>query len=167
MAADDRDDDPLHVDQDTAELLKAIRAISRALDRYRLAISNRTGLGGAEIAALAQLLFDETVSAGEIRDRTGLSRGSVTALLDRLDGRGYIVRDRPRHNRRVVMVAPTVEGRRTGSAIFRPIVPLLRDTADKPDVPDADVVRRSLTWVAQVLEAAAAELPDSPADRVD
>lgn len=157
-------EDVLPVDDDTGELLQAIRGMSRALDRYRWAIGNQMGLGGAEIAALAQLLFDDAVSAGEIRERTGLSRGSVTALLDRLDDRGFIIRGRPRHNRRVVMVASTLEGRRAGSAIFRPLVALLTEAADRPDAPAPDVVHRSLAWVADVLESAAADLPETPPD---
>lgn len=167
MGPKETDDDPLLVDDETGELLQGIRAVSRALDRYRWAIGNQMGLGGAEIAALALLLFDDAVSAGEIRERTGLSRGSVTALLDRLDERGYIIRGRPRHNRRVVMVAPTVEGRRAGAAIFRPMVPLLRAATEKPDVPDPAVLHRSLMLVAHILESAATELPDvadEPAD---
>jgi len=51
-----------------SELPPGTRAVSRALD-CRWSIGQRMGLGGAEIAALLQLLFDESVSAGGVRER--------------------------------------------------------------------------------------------------
>ena len=48
--------------------------------------------------------------AGEIAERTGLATASVTALVDRLEQRGFVRRVRDPKDRRRVIVEPVPEG---------------------------------------------------------
>lgn len=50
------------------------------------------------------------LTAGEIADRTGLATPSVTALVDRLERRGFVRRVRDPSDRRRVIVEPSAEG---------------------------------------------------------
>jgi DNA-binding MarR family transcriptional regulator len=53
-------------------------------------------------------ILNETgpITAGELAKITGLSSGSVTALLDRLEHEGYVKRERDQNDRRRVIIVP-------------------------------------------------------------
>ncbi|SIS09270.1 DNA-binding transcriptional regulator, MarR family [Peribacillus simplex] len=65
---------------------------------------SHTDLKSAEI-------LDETgsITAGELSKITGLSTGSVTALINRLERSGYVKRERDQLDGRRVMIAPIPE----------------------------------------------------------
>ncbi len=56
-------------------------------------------------------ILNETgpITAGELSKITGLSTGSVTALVDRLEKAGYVSRERDESDRRRVMIVPMPE----------------------------------------------------------
>lgn len=56
-------------------------------------------------------ILNETgpITAGELSKITGLSTGSVTALVDRLEKAGYVRRERDKSDRRRVMIVPIPE----------------------------------------------------------
>ena len=83
-------------------MLDALRAVGAGIDRYRQVAAARLGLGTAELTAISQLHHQEPLRAAQIGARTGLTPGSVTALLDRLESRGYVTRLRPDHDRRTL-----------------------------------------------------------------
>ncbi|MBV9594198.1 MAG: MarR family transcriptional regulator [Actinobacteria bacterium] len=57
--------------------------------------------------ALSYLRGERSLSAGELAARVGLSRSSMTSLLDRLEGGGFAQRSVPRENRRRVEISLT------------------------------------------------------------
>ena len=67
------------------------------------------GLGLTDMLALYHLA-NEPLSAGELRDRVGLSTGSVTALVDRLIAEGLVHRRAHPTDRRAVIVEMTPDG---------------------------------------------------------
>ena len=139
-------------------VLQAVRAVALGLDRYRQALGARHAIGVAEIVTLGQLLFDGPVRASEVSARTGLTQSSVTALLDRLESRGYIVRVRPPDNRRVVLVESTPAGRELGRAIFGPMRARLRETTYEPGL---ECLAQCLEHAGTFLTSAAAQLREA------
>jgi DNA-binding MarR family transcriptional regulator len=67
------------------------------------------------------------LSCGEISERMVKRDPDVTRLLDRLVGRGWVVRDRRSEDRRVVVARITDEGRALLGAVDGPIADLHRD----------------------------------------
>ena len=49
------------------------------------------------------------ITAGELGRRVGLTTGSVTALVDRLESAGYVKRERHPKDRRSIMIVPQYE----------------------------------------------------------
>ncbi|MCX6462851.1 MAG: MarR family transcriptional regulator [Pseudonocardiales bacterium] len=135
-----------------AEVLVALRRLARGIDTYRFALGDRLDLGLAEILALGELLFDQPLRAGDVQARTGLTQGSITALLDRLEGRDLIRRSRPPHDRRIVAVTLTDAGREVAERMYAPLRERLGDGAAAGDAPDARTLVRSLTHLADVLD---------------
>ncbi|MET0191373.1 MAG: MarR family transcriptional regulator [Pseudonocardia sediminis] len=121
-----------------------------AVDGYRNALSVRYRLGVADMNAIGLLLDEEPLRAARIARRCGLTAGSGTALLDRLEARGYLSRTRPADNRRVIEVTLTEAGRALGHALRDPVVPGLTRVAEQG--PGADQVAGVLRAVAGCLE---------------
>ena len=64
---------------------------------------------------------EEGLSCGEISERMVTKESDVTRLLDRIESRGFISRERPANNRRVVIARITDEGLRAVTVLDDPI----------------------------------------------
>ncbi len=89
-------------------LLKAVsdagRASGASAVMLHMAMSERLGLGPADGKTYDLLLRRGPLTAGDIGLATGLTSGSVTALIDRLEAGGYVRRLRDEADRRKVYV---------------------------------------------------------------
>ena len=67
-------------------------------------VADRFGLHTTDLEVLDLIYLREQASAGELADATGLTSGSVTALIDRLVDAGYVERTDDPTDRRKVLV---------------------------------------------------------------
>ena len=67
-------------------------------------VGDRFSLNQTDLEVLDLIFLRKQASAGDLADATGLSSGSVTALIDRLETAGYIERVDDPHDRRRVLV---------------------------------------------------------------
>ena len=67
-------------------------------------IADRFGMHMTDLEVLDLIFLRGAVSAGELADATGLTSGSVTALIDRLANAGYVERCDDPSDRRKVLV---------------------------------------------------------------
>src|SRR5205085_11407763 len=65
---------------------------------------------------------DQGLMCGEIGERMLTKESDITRLLDRLETRGLISRERPADNRRVVITRITTEGSKLLSRLDQPVV---------------------------------------------
>src|SRR5690348_11212494 len=63
-------------------------------------------LGATDLYALNILELAGPMTPGELGDRTGLTTGPTTRLIDRLEAAGYVTRAPDPHDRRKVIVEP-------------------------------------------------------------
>jgi DNA-binding MarR family transcriptional regulator len=90
-----------------ADLIDAMRdSASRTLMLHQ-AVAERLGLSSTDIKALDLSRNEPELTAGRLAELTGLRTSSVTALLDRLERRGMIVRRRDTADRRKVIIEAT------------------------------------------------------------
>ncbi len=61
------------------------------------------------------------MTAGELGKKTGLSTGSVTALVDRLEKAGYVAREKDPNDRRRVVIVPLTASKKHIKDLFRPL----------------------------------------------
>jgi DNA-binding MarR family transcriptional regulator len=80
-------------------------------DRYREAVADELGVGTTEIAALGFLYHDGPHTPSEIGHLLNLTSGSVTALLDRLEGAAFVTRSQNPDDRRSLLATATPAGR--------------------------------------------------------
>lgn len=67
-------------------------------------IARRVGLHPSDLECLDLLLLSGPCAAGSIMAHTGLTSGAVTAMIDRLERRGLVVRTRHPADRRRIQV---------------------------------------------------------------
>ena len=93
--------------------------LSTAVVLFHEAVAQRLGLSAADHRALGVVSRAGSVTAGELAQRTGLSPGAVTGLVDRLEAAGHVRRTRdPADRRRVVVVPVSAPDRADLSGIF-------------------------------------------------
>ncbi|MGP4044687.1 MarR family winged helix-turn-helix transcriptional regulator [Streptomyces sp. 2A115] len=95
-------------------LLDELSAVSRRyMASYALfnqAVADHLKLHPTDLQCLNLLsLEDGPVTTGRIAELTGLTTGSATRLVDRLEKAGYVVRERDAADRRRVLVATVPE----------------------------------------------------------
>lgn len=88
----------------------------------------------------------EGLSCGEIGERMVTTVPDVTRLLDRLESRGLISRERPANNRRLVITRITEEGLRLLASLDGPVVESHRRLA-------GHLGKKNLTTLNKLLES--------------
>jgi DNA-binding MarR family transcriptional regulator len=136
---------------DSTDLVDAIRALVRATDAFRFRQGARAGLSLAETTTLVELLRRQPLRAKQIQEVTGLTQGSITPLLDRLDARGLTQRSRPSHDKRTVAVTLTPDGERVAAELVGPLGELVREALVRPGLPAPEVMVGFLHHLAAVL----------------
>lgn len=96
----DRDDDML-----LRQLGHAVRRMGAQSVLSSAAMAKHFGLHPTDLEVLDLIFLRETVTAGALAAATGLTSGSVTALVDRLVARGYVARRRDEADRRRVLIS--------------------------------------------------------------
>ncbi len=91
-----------------AALSDAGRESSTATVLLHTAIAGRIGLSASDTKTLDVLLRQGPCTAGELARHTGLTTPSVTSLIDRLESKRLVERERDPRDRRRVMVHPVL-----------------------------------------------------------
>ncbi len=91
-------------------LAARVRELIVAADRYHQSVSAAMGISPTEASALEFLLHNGPRPPSLLAARAGLSRTSTTALVDRLEGAGWVARQPHPSDRRSVLVALTDDG---------------------------------------------------------
>ncbi|WP_037674661.1 MarR family winged helix-turn-helix transcriptional regulator [Streptomyces griseus] len=97
-----------------SRLLDELSSVSRRyMASYALfnqAVADHLGLHPTDLQCLNLLTLErEPVTTGRVAELTGLTTGSATRLVDRLERAGYVVRERDAGDRRRVLVATVPE----------------------------------------------------------
>ena len=108
-----------------AELLEQLalagRASSAATVMFHTAVAARQGLSASEEKALDLLERSGPLTAGELARQSGLAPASVTALINRLEAKGFARRVQNPSDRRSVLVEVDRE------RVYATVAPLFAD----------------------------------------
>jgi len=98
-------------------ILCALRRISNALMQHSREFSGRYHLSLAQVLCLKLLIAEGPMTSSELARRMYLSHATITWMVDRLEGGGFVVRSRDDVDRRRVTVSVTEQGRRTAERV--------------------------------------------------
>jgi DNA-binding MarR family transcriptional regulator len=153
MASPDKD---VLAEHDDAGMLAAMRQLHAAMERLEALAAARLGVVRSDWRCLV-LLGEGALPPRVIGARLGLTSGSVTALLDRLAGQGYVTRRRDPADRRGVLVERTPLAARRLAAVDAALAEAVAKLAARYGPERAAATARQVTDLARLAEWVAAK----------
>lgn len=92
------------------QVLISLRKIIRAIDLHSKRLERESGLTGPQLLIMQLIANAGEVTAGVIAREVSLSQATVTSIIDRLERKGLLVRERNTEDKRKVMVSLTAAG---------------------------------------------------------
>lgn len=136
------------------ELIREVRLMSSFDSLFSHAVAERVGMHQTDIETMDLLNTLGPMTAGELSERTGLTSGATTRLIDRLERVGYVRRRADASDRRCVIIEPVEENLEQLGALFEPMASGMAELWSTFDDRELDViiefVRRSNLLVAEI-----------------
>ncbi|GAA1155446.1 MarR family transcriptional regulator [Kribbella jejuensis] len=103
---------------------RMIRFIAEAV-LYNHAVSAKVGLGGSDSQFMTLLQTYGPLTPRQLAEHTGLTSGTITGVIDRLEAHGFVTRQPDPRDRRKVVVTPSLE------KIQEKLVPLYAEQGER------------------------------------
>ena len=84
------------------EVLVSLRRVIRATDLHSKHLAKTTGLTAPQILLMQTIRDKGQVTIGELANEISLSQATVTSILDRLEKKGFVSRERSQEDKRKV-----------------------------------------------------------------
>jgi len=94
----------------TDDVLIALRRVIRATDLHSKYLSKTVGLTAPQLLVLQSLRDFGELPVGELAGKVNLSQATVTSIVDRLEKKGMVQRERSQSDKRKVYVQLTENG---------------------------------------------------------
>ena len=127
-----------------------IRTFAARLVFFHSAIAAMFGLNATDLHSL-RLLGERSMSAGDLSHQLGLTGAAVTALLDRLERAGYVVRERETLDRRRITVHADPEKLREVDRVYAAQGERMKKLLSRYSADDFRVITHFLDQTARVL----------------
>jgi DNA-binding MarR family transcriptional regulator len=112
-------------------LIKNLRKLSTRMVLFQQHAAHSLGVVHTDFKTADILNETGPLTAGELAKVTGLSTGSVTALIDRLEQAGYVRREKDPNDRRRVLIVPLEERKRVIREHYLPLNKAMTDLCSK------------------------------------
>ena len=103
------------------QLGRAVVESQDATDAFDQAVAELRGISRSDLRCLGILEFWGPMTAGELADRSALTPGAITGVLDRLEARGYARRLPDATDRRRVLATTTPLLRKLNAETYGPL----------------------------------------------
>jgi DNA-binding MarR family transcriptional regulator len=149
-------------DDSRDELVEAVLRDSRRSSAqaalFSQAVADRLGLAGSDIECLDILAQEGRLTVGRLAELTGLTTGSATRMIDRLEQAGYVRRVPDPTDRRRVLVEPIPERTRSVGALHDSLRSAARELIAGVSDAELRVIARYLERSIELTRAEAARL---------
>ena len=92
------------------DVLIALRRVIRATDLHSKYLSKTVGITAPQLLVLQSLRDFGDLPVGELAGKVSLSQATVTSIVDRLEKKGIVRRERSQEDKRKVFVQLTEDG---------------------------------------------------------
>lgn len=145
----------MHADMKTYEyrILTAIRRVIRSVDKYSRKINSELGLTTPQLLCLDTLGKNEHIITKELAQKVNLSESTVIGIVDRLEAKQYLIRERSKEDRRKVYLSLTDAGK----GILDSTPSLLQDklsiALSKLEKDNLETITQSLEQIVEMMDA--------------
>jgi DNA-binding MarR family transcriptional regulator len=140
------------------ETMEACREFISAVDVVNQMIAERMGVNRTDHRVLEILNRRGPMTAGDLAHAAHLTTGAVTAVVDRLEGVGFVRRVRDTDDRRRVLIERTLNSTRTAMRYYQPFMVSTFDSMTKYSAAELETVRDFMRGAAELSEEYAQRL---------
>lgn len=141
------------------------RRLSDATVLFHARAAEAFGLGASETKALGILQRFGPMTHRDLTERVGLKPASVTNMLDRLESKGWVRRQKSNEDaRRVLLTIVPEKAEAFGRTVFAPLMARLEAVYDGYATAELHRIAEAFDAIAAAQEVAAREIK-SPAER--
>lgn len=145
------------------QLMRAIRIGSAQGVLHSHLIADRLGINSSDLETLDLLGFNESLSAGQLAELTGLTTGAITGLVDRLERAGFVQRTKdPRDRRRVIIELNRDLAEPQIMPYFAPLSAAMTDFMERFSDAELETLLEFFAGAAVVMQQAIDRLRDLP-----
>lgn len=134
-------------------ILISFRRIARAIELFSRELESRFDLTVSQLLCMRQLLTDGPQPPSELARRIYLSQATVTGILNRLENREIVRRERMGPDRRVVTVSLTDHGRKMVEAAPLPLQKYFYDRLNQLPEKQQVQITKILAQVVEMMES--------------
>ena len=134
-------------------VLRALRQIIRAVDMHSKKLTAEHGITGPQLVTLLCVAEHQSITPSEIGREVHLSNSTIVGVLDRLEAKGLVKRQRSEHDRRNVFVTITAEGKKLVVAAPSPLQDRLASSLRVLHPTEQMAILSSLERIAQLMDA--------------
>src|SRR5215213_4790680 len=129
--------------------------MSTATVLFHAAIADRLGIGATDVKCYSILRQTGPITAGDLAERTSLTTGAITGVIDRLERAKLVRRARdPQDRRRIVLeLVHDAERERAIGALYEPMGRAISALVGQLDAAERATILDFLLKASDVLEA--------------
>lgn len=141
-------------------ILSALRRITRAIAVHSRQLAAYNNVTTPQLICLGAIVENGPITATEISRKIHVSPSTVVGILDRLEDKGWIRRERGKEDRRIVFITATEAGVELVRVTPSPIQTTMSDALK--DLPEAEqaAITTSLEKIVMLMETHSAVAPE-------
>lgn len=128
------------------ELVRAYQAFASYSDAH----IRQMGLTPSQFDVIATLGGTQGMSMGEVAEKTLVTKGTLTGIIDRLEDKGLVRREVPEDNRRSFTVVLTPEGEAVFAEVFPTQIAYLKERFNRLEPAELELLRALLQRLRSV-----------------
>ena len=134
-------------------ITECLRRIIKSLQNYSSKVYSHFGITGPQLWVLKTIYQNGTLPLGELSKRMYLHPSTLTAAVDKLEIKGYVLRNRIDKDRRVINVQLTPKGNRLAIRAPNPIQGKMVYGLRKLKKDELFLIYRSIEKLVEIMEA--------------
>lgn len=135
------------------EVLIALRRVIRATDLHSKHLAKTVGLTSPQILLMQAIQNHSDATIGKLASEISLSQATVTTIIDRLEKRNFLIRERSQQDKRKVKLLLTDEGLATLASAPTPLQEQFSNKFSKLEDWEQTLIISSLQRIATMMDA--------------
>ena len=134
------------------KILMDLRRITRAIDLNSKKLSSETSLTAPQVVSLIAVYHHGALTLAEIAEQVHLSSSTMVGIIDRLEAKNLVIRERSKTDRRQVLIRITDEGQKMAKKSPLPLQEKLIESLSKLSEAQQRNLAKALELLVKMLD---------------
>jgi DNA-binding MarR family transcriptional regulator len=135
------------------QILQSLRKIIRSVDIHSRKLSTKHDITAPQLITLLALVEHGPLTVAAIAKEIHLSSSTLVGIIDRLEAKSYVSRERSIQDRRQVIITPTDKGIRFAAEAPSPLQETLATALNELPLTEQIAISHALERVVELMEA--------------